>query len=317
MKNNESKALTLTVGTIFSFISASLKSISQVILIENAVTGFIILIAITIDSYFLGTMTLLSAFIGTLIGKIGGVDKKSINQGVFGCNSVLTGIALSLYLIGPYQWVISLVGSAMTGILTASMIQIERKSGIPFFTLPFIILTWLMLLTAYRFQVFNINPKLEPQDISKPLKLNIEEKVDWLDGSADGVGQIFFLDNTLSGILIFIAVFWAGWKLGCFAVVGNLAALLTAYWLGGENTLIFMGLYGYNGILATLAVSTVFNTDHHRSAILPGIIAACLTVPLMGGVSTWLSPYGLPALTMPFVLSTWILLSARKVMPRL
>ena len=69
MKNNESKALTLTVGTIFPFISALLKSISQVILIENAVTGFIILIAITIDSYFLGTMTLLSAFIGTLSEK--------------------------------------------------------------------------------------------------------------------------------------------------------------------------------------------------------------------------------------------------------
>ena len=67
MKNNESKAL--TVGTIFPFISALLKSISQVILIENAVTGFIILIAITIDSYFLGTMTLLSAFIGTIIEK--------------------------------------------------------------------------------------------------------------------------------------------------------------------------------------------------------------------------------------------------------
>ena len=174
-----------------------------------------------------------------------------------------------------------------------------------------------MLLAAYRFRVFNINPQLEPQDISKSLKLNVEEKVDWLDGSVDGVGQIFFLDNTLSGILIFIAIFWAGWKFGCFAIVGNLAALLTAYWLRGENTLIFMGLYGYNGILATLAVSKVFNTDHHQGAILSGIIAACLTVPLMAGISTWLAPYGLPALTMPFVLSTWILLSARKVMPRL
>lgn len=303
---------------MFSFISASLKSISQVILIENAVTGFIILIAITIDSYFLGTMTLLSAFIGTLIGKIGGVDKKSINQGIFGCNSVLTGIALSLYLTGSYQWVIALVGSAAAGILTASMIQIERKTGIPFLTLPFIILTWLMLLASYRLQVFKINPVLEPQDISKsPEKLHLKHEVDWLDGSVDGVGQIFFIDNNLSGVLIFIAIFWAGWKFGCFAVAGNLVALLTAYWLGGEHTFIFMGLYGYNGVLATFAVSKVFNTDHHWGAILPGIIAACFTVPLMAGISTWLSPYGLPALTMPFVLSTWILLSARKVMPRL
>ncbi|MBU8880629.1 urea transporter [Bacillus sp. FJAT-29790] len=316
MKNNKSKSL--MVGMIFPFMSALFKSISQVILIENAVTGFIILIAITIDSYFVGTMTLLSALIGTLTGKLGGVDEKSLNQGVFGCNSVLTGIALSLYLSGPYQWVIALVASAIAGIFTATMMYVKKMTNIPFLTLPFIILTWLMLLASYRLKIFILNPKLEPQSITKSLeKLSLEEKVDWLDGSVDGIGQIFFLDNTLSGVLIFIAVFWAGWKIGYLAIVGNLVALLTAYWLGGENTLIFMGLYGYNGILATLAVSKVFNTDHHQVAILPGIIAACLTVLLMAGMSTLLLPYGLPALTMPFVLSTWILLGARKALPRL
>ena len=63
-------------GTRFPFLAASLKGISQVILIENAITGLIILIAISISSYYLGMITLLSSIIGTLVGKLGGADKK-------------------------------------------------------------------------------------------------------------------------------------------------------------------------------------------------------------------------------------------------
>ena len=93
-------------GTYSSFLSASLKGISQVIFIENVVSGLIILLAITISSYKLGIIALLSAFIGTFIGKICGANENSISQGLVGYNSVLTGIALTLFLSGPYHWII-------------------------------------------------------------------------------------------------------------------------------------------------------------------------------------------------------------------
>ena len=59
-------------GTYSSFLSASLKGISQVIFIENVVSGLIILLAITISSYKLGIIALLSAFIGTSSEKFTG-----------------------------------------------------------------------------------------------------------------------------------------------------------------------------------------------------------------------------------------------------
>ena len=94
----------------FTFIAASLKGISQVILIENAITGLLILIAITIESYYLGIIALLSAIIGTLVAKFGGADENTINQGLFGYNSVLTGMALviilkrTLYVDRCFSW---------------------------------------------------------------------------------------------------------------------------------------------------------------------------------------------------------------------
>ncbi|MBT2672699.1 urea transporter [Streptomyces sp. ISL-14] len=172
------------------------------------------------------------------------------------------------------------------------------------------------MLASYRLEAFHLSTNLAPQSLAN-WTLNISGKVNWMEGSFKGIGQIFFLDNTLSGIILFIAIFLAGWKFGLYAILGNAASLLISYGLGGEHHLIFMGLYGYNAILATLAVSVVFNSDNQRFPPLTGIVAACLTVPFMAGLSTLLLPYGLPSLTMPFVLSTWLILGARKVLPRM
>ena len=301
-------------GAFSSLISASMKGISQVIFIDNVVSGVIILIAIAISSWYLGLIALLSSIIGTLIGKIGGANEDSVNSGLYGYNSVLTGIALTLFLTGSTKWIIALVGAAITAIFAAAMVHFMKNAAIPILTFPFILLTWFTLLVSYRLEAFQLSHALVPQSLAQ-WQLDIEGKINWTEGIFSGIGQIFFLDNILSGILLFIAVFWAGWRWGLYAILGNAVALLMAYGLGGEHSLILIGLYGYNAILACLAVAIVFNQNQHRFAPLSGIIAACLTVPLTASMSTWLLPYGLPALTMPFVLSTWLFLGARKILP--
>ncbi|RLL40635.1 urea transporter [Oceanobacillus piezotolerans] len=285
-------------------------------LIENALSGLIILVAITTFSYSLGIIALLSSLVGTIAAKIGGAEEQIIKRGLFGYNSVLTGMALNLFLTGPYHWIIALVAAAMAAFLTAAILHVMKDSEIPVLTFPFIILTWFTLLTSYHLNVFHISSDLVPQDLSRS-ELDITGIINWSEVPFNGIGQIFFIHSTLSGILLFIAVFLAGWKLGLYAVFGNAIAMLTSYFLGGGSYPINLGLYGYNAILAILAVSIVFKTAQNRFALFSGIIASCLTVPLTASVTTWLLPYGLPALTMPFVLSTWLFLGARKVLKNL
>ena len=124
---------------------------------------------------------------------------------------------------------------------------------------------------------------------------------------------MFFLDNIISGIIIYLALFFGqGRRSGSYAVIGNLVAIITAYFLGGEHTLIALGLYGYNAILTIIAVSTVFNSEHNRFTFLSGIISACLTVPTAAALSTLLVPYGLPALNHAFCFSYMGVLSSKK-----
>lgn len=302
---------------VFSrLITASLKGISQVILIENVMTGFLILVAITIFSYYLGIIALLSAIIGTLAGKLGAADEKIINQGLLGYNSVLTGIALASFLTGPYMWLVALIGSALAAIFTAAMMHFTKRTEVPILTFPFVILTWFILLASYKLNGVKLSSALIPQDLTH-WELKTAGGVNLVDGVFHGIGQVFFLNNTVSGILIFLAVFWAGRKLGLYAVIGNAVAIIIAFLLGGERSLITLGLYGYNAILTILAVSAIFKSEHNRFSFLSGIISACLTVPITAGLSTYLLPYGLPALTMPFVLCSWLFLGARKVLQNL
>lgn len=303
-------------GNFFPFISASLKGISQVILIENTFTGLVILVAITISSYYLGIIALLSAMIGTLVGKAGGANEESINQGLLGYNSVLTGMALALFLNGPYMWIVALVASAIAAIFSAAMMHLMKRTQIPVLTVPFIILTWFILLSSYKLKGITLNLQLAPQNLGY-WKLDIAGEINLVDAILHGIGQVFFLDYLISGILIFIAVLFASRKLALYTAIGNIVAVIIAYFLGGEHTLIMAGLYGYNAILTIIAVSAVFNNDHNRYLLFLGILAAGLTVPLVAGISTLLLPYGLPVLTMPFVFCTWLILSARKALPNL
>lgn len=294
---------------------ATFKGVSQVLFIENTITGIIILLAITITSPFLGLIALLSALIGTLIGLAGRADEQLISQGLLGYSPVLTGMALMLFLTGPYHWLIALSGAVVTAFFSATVMHFMRHTAIPVLTFPFIIVSWLTLLSSYRLDFIQLSSDLAPQDLSR-WDLHIAGKVSVVQAMLNGLGQIFFLQNSIAAILLYIGLFWAGWRFGVFAIVGNVFAVLTAFALYGEHSLIHAGLYGYNAILIILAVSVVFKEASNKLFILTGIVGACLAVPATGAVTTLLMPYGLPAFTMPFVLCTWLLLGARKVLPR-
>ncbi|ARK25365.1 urea transporter [Sporosarcina sp. P37] len=270
----------------------------------------------TISSFSLGVIAFLSAMIGTLVAKIGGADETLVRKGLMGYNSVLTGLVLQTFLTGPTAWVVALVGAAVTAILTATLMYFLGNLGIPILTLPFILLTWFTLLASYKLESIKLSGSLSPQSLAN-WELNMEGKINLLQSTFNGIGQIFFVTEAIPGLLLFIAIFWASRKMGIYAVIGNVVACLTALALAGEHALILLGLYGYNAILTILAVSVVYNTKENRYAPITGVAAACITVPLMASVSIWLLPLGLPALTMPFVLSTWLILGARKVLPKL
>ncbi|MEB3103503.1 urea transporter [Ferviditalea candida] len=295
-----------------SFIKAVLRGISQVILIENALTGLAALIGIFSASYGLGIVAALSSIIGTAVGRCCGAERKVVDQGLFGYNAVLTGIAIALFLDGPGKWIVAPAAAFLSAIFAASMMNWLGRIQLPVFTFPFIVLTWVILLAAYRMDFIALNPVLNPQNVSD-IHQSLTDIPDILQGVVHGVGQVFIMDDFIAGLIILSGVFLAGIRPGISAVLGSAAAWLTAYLLGAESSWIDQGLYGYNAVLTMLALSWTFPSERgRRFSYLAGLAAAASSVPVTSGISVFLAPYGLPAFTMPFTLTAWISLSARQ-----
>lgn len=304
-------------ATLNAFIKATFKGVSQVLLIENVISGIIITTAIMLANISLGIITLLGAIIGTWIGLALVKDKAVVHQGLFGYNSALTAIALAIFLDGVERWGIAIAGAALAALATAACMHMMRNSTLPILTLPYVVLTWLLLLAASSLHAFKRPSKtvsLESIGFDNFSQL-FEEPLHIFKGLFNGVGQVFLLDNVWLGLFILLAIFWASRRMGLYTVIGAIIGWLTAYGLGAEITMLNIGFYGYNAILALLAVSAVFHTNN--SKLITGIIAAIFTIPITAALSALLMPYGISPLTMPFILVTWVFIAARNIMPKM
>ncbi len=300
--------------TIKNLIAISLKGFSQVMLMENALSGGLILLGITIHSPLLGLMALVSSIVGSMTGSYFGGDKLAVSQGIYGFNSLLTGIAVMLFLQSDWRLLIAPFAAALAAVLMIALSKRLARWKIPILTLPFIVVTWISLLIVYRIPGLHINPEFVATSPTQ-WNLPIEGKPHFFLGLIKGVGEVFIIDSLWTGSLILIALFVAGWRFGVYAIAGAFISWLTAFLLGVDTELLDMGLYNYNAVLTIIAVGLLF--DDKRNFPLIGIFAAAMTVPVSAGMELLLYPYGLPGLTSPFIISTWIFLAIRKSIPKI
>jgi urea transporter len=135
----------------------------------------------------------------------------------------------------------------------------------------------------------------------------------FVDNVLRGVGQVMFQDNPLTGLLFLAAIGWGSYAAGVPQVsiaglVAVIVATLTAEWLHTDRAALNSGLYGYNAYLLGLALATFLAPGPLLWAYV--VLGAAVSVIAMLGIANAVQPWGVSALTFPFVLITWILLLA-------
>jgi urea transporter len=125
-----------------------------------------------------------------------------------------------------------------------------------------------------------------------------------------GIGQVVLQNNPFSGLFILIGLFSASWAVGIVALVGVVASTLTAVLLKVDKDLINAGLLGFNGVLVGIAIST-YGSNYLSDLLIWElwvlvILGAAFSTVVTMALSTLLSPWNMPTLTMPFVLCAWI-----------
>lgn len=301
-----------------AFVDTVLRGIGQVMLQNNAYTGLLFLIGIFCNSLLFGCGVLVGTAASTATALLLGADRHRIRAGLFGFNGALVAIGL-LYFLHPtgLTWAYVIVAAACTTIVMAALSRLLDIWKIPALTAPFVITTLLFILACARFGRLHVTDVLPTAGL--PQAANVEGIVSWAtvgDGLFNGIAEVFFQHNVVTGIFFAIGLLVCSRRACAAALLGSLLGLLVAWGLGASEPAIRAGAFGFNSVLVAIALGSSFFVVN-MTAVAFGTLAVVVTAVVFAAMSAALQPLGMPALTAPFVVVTWVALLASPWFERL
>lgn len=304
--------------TALGFVDAVLRGIGQVMLQNNRNVGLVFVLAIALSSPLFALAAVLGTLVSTATAAWLGVDRAQLRDGMFGFNGALVAIALLVFLQPTaLTWACVVFAAAAATVVMAAAARVLVAWDVAPFTAPFVLVSWCFFLSTARLG------RLQPTGLLPAAMLPKAATVDGVVGLAtmaeglfNGVAQVFFQHSVLAGVVFTLGLFLGSWRAGVVALVGSAVGLLLAWWLGAAETAIRAGVFGFNNVLVAIALGSVFRVPG-RWALLEMLLAMVATTLLAAAVSAAVQPVGLPGLTLPFVLVTWLFLWARPSFRRL
>ncbi|ELY1865756.1 urea transporter, partial [Serratia marcescens] len=130
-----------------------------------------------------------------------------------------------------------------------------------------------------------------------------------LSGALHGVSQVFLCSSVSGGVLLLLGLAVSSPRAMLLGFFGALLAVATSLAIGADPQAVFAGLYAFSAVLTAVALGSVFNPPGRRVLIYT-LLGVIFTVLVQGAFNTLLAPLGMPSLTMPFVIASWLFLSA-------
>lgn len=297
---------------VLAFMDAVLRGIGQVMLQNNSYAGLLFLAGIFYNSALLGLAVLAGAATSTATALLLGLDRAQLRAGLFGFNGALTAVALLFFFQSDLRvWVYVLCAAAITTVLMAALLRMLATWQLPALTAPFVFTTLCFVLASARFGQLHATQQL-PTSGRLPQGASIEGVVGLAtvaEGVFNGVAQVFFQGNVVTGILFTLGLLVSSRVAAIFALLGSLAGLLVAWGMGAAEPAMRVGAYGFNSVLTAIVLCDVVLVPNAAAAAY-ALLAALVTAVVYAAVAAAFEPLGMPALTLPFVLVAWVFVLA-------
>jgi urea transporter len=283
-----------------AFVRETFRGIGQVFFQENAASGAAFALGIAWSSPLMAGGAVVGAFLGTAAARLLKFDEDERSAGIYGFNAALVGVA-SLFFFEPGAASVSLL---VVGCLAATILTRLARSRVPFptYTAPFIVTTWAVFFLGTAMGAERALHAGPPAAVGP-----------WI-GAVHGVSQVMFQADVWTAAVFLAGIAVNDRRHAAWVLAGSVVGMLVGSWhataatrmLDPESLVVrsvyenvALGLYGYNATLAAVALTL------WRRSLIPPLLGMLLSVLL-----TDLVPMvGLPALTAPFVLATWLVLA--------
>ncbi|WP_251621885.1 urea transporter [Odoribacter lunatus] len=309
----ENQAVALPKIFSLGFWRIVAKGIGQVMFQDNVWTGLFFLAGIFYGSYATGTPAVawgavVGVIVSTLTGYVLNYPAAKGLAGLWGFNGVLVGCALPTFLGNvPLMWLALVIFSAATTWVMVGLNHLLAPYKVSSFTFPFVLLTWFVLLAARTMHGLphaGLGAPELPGNFSSAVDLSFVSLVMyWLRG----ISQVFLVNSWVTGLLFLIGLAISNRWAAIWAAIGSALALAFAVLYQSNGSDIASGLFGFSPVLTGIALGITFYQVNWRTFLwsLAGII---VTVFIQAAMDTFFGPFGIPTLTGPFCVATWLFL---------
>lgn len=308
-----------TRSKILRFIDLNLRGIGQVMFQDNPLSGLLFFIGIGWGSWAAGMPQvaiggLVALVAATLTAQWLRVDAADLGAGLYGYNAYLVGLALGTFLsVSPLWWVYVALGGAVSVVATLGTANVFKTWGVAALTAPFVLTAWLFLLATYAFAAID-GSGLPMSATIMPIEPTAADPLafgDFVQGVLKSITQVFLKASIVAALLLLAGLAVNSLASAAFALAGAIVAVGTAHVLGAESDLITGGLMGFSPVLTAIALGAVFYKPGVKVALY-ALVATVFTVIVQGAMNVALTPFGIPTLTAPFVLASWLFLLPRQ-----
>jgi len=300
------------IWSIVKFADTFFRSLGETVFVNNPFLGLLILIAIFIGHTKAGIGCVVGGLIATLTDySLGLHPPYMVDNGVSSFNGSLLGTVLpALFSLVSdnevHLWVAVCFGSFASVIVSSALMNSISKLHVPFMTLPF---NFIAIISFLNFQSEEYFSHL---DASISIKSNnTSTDIDWIrvvEGMVVSMGQVYAVGGLPTSIIMWVAVALYSPLLAVLSALGALiGTFLPLLFLDPDSyDSVYNGLWGYSCILSIAAVSWACFKISWKT-ILAGVINVLFTVFVQKSLLVTMSKARLPVFTLPFTLSTLIM----------
>lgn len=278
-----------------------------------------LLLLVSFFKPFAGLSGLVACIIAITFGHFTGIHRNQVQAGLFSFNGLMIGIGMgAFYNAGLAFWLLLTIVVMLSVVFSGVLWVFLGKQGLPFLAIPFMLCFWLVLLVTREFSaidlttrnIYWINEMYTVGDRPMVRFMLFFENLHWhpvVLAFFKSLSSLFFQDNVLAGIIIFIGLLFHSRIATSLVVLGFITAILFNQVVHPDGIGINYYLMGANLIMVTVAVGSFFVIPSFHS-----YLWAILSVPITFIISIALSKitamFQLPVYTWPFCFVTIVMI---------
>lgn len=314
-------------GKIDNIIVAIGKSVinsySQVFFSTNKIFAAILLIVSFFDIYA-GISGLLAIIVANSFALILGMKKNNIIDGSYGFNALMVGLGIGIfYQPGVEFYLLLIVVSLLTLLITISLEGVLQKYGLPFLSIPFLFGIWFVLVASRGYSALELSERgvYSLNDMFAIGGMTMVDIYLWFNNLPipevlriyfKSLSAILFQYHLFAGLLLAVGLLIYSRISFMMSVVGFVSAYYFYLIIGANISELSYSYIGFNYILMSIAIGGYFIVPS-RNTVLWVILLTPVVAVTLSGTSALFANFGLSVYSLPFNLVVLLFLYSLKL----